>query len=143
MSKIAESKKLLSNQPSLSKKDQEFKNILRTEKLGEGAFGAVYKGFNKAAGQIDSTLPNVLAIKVVDMSALNKNKKAEIMEKLRKECGNLSKLNKNPYIVKYYGFLEDLNEASIFMEYMPCGTLQSMYRDFGPFDELMVKQFAK
>jgi serine/threonine protein kinase len=37
----------------------------------------------------------------------------------------LCKLEKHPNIVKYFGFLEDKekNEASIFMEYMPAGTL--------------------
>jgi len=67
------------------------------------------------------------------------------MHKLAKECDLLRKLNKHPNIVKYYGFLEDKEkeQASIFMEYMPCGNLQSLYKDFGKFDELMVKRFAK
>ena len=67
------------------------------------------------------------------------------MRKLAKECDLLRKLNKHANIVKYYGFLEDKEkeQASIFMEYMPCGNLQSLYKDFGKFDELMVKRFAK
>ena len=39
-----------------------------TEKLGEGAYGIVYKGFNSAAGQSECVLPNVLAVKVVQVS---------------------------------------------------------------------------
>jgi mitogen-activated protein kinase kinase kinase len=72
-------------------------------------------------------------------------KKEEIMRKLAKECDNLRKLKSHANIVKYYGFLEDKEkeQASIFMEYVPCGTLQSLYREFGQFEEMMVKRFAK
>lgn len=91
----------------------------------------------------------MLAVKVVEVSTLSlagsEKTKDEIMRKLGKECDLLRKLKKNSNIVKYYGFLEDKEkeQASIFMEYIPCGTLQSMYKDFGPIDELMVKRFAK
>jgi serine/threonine protein kinase len=47
------------------------------------------------------------------------------MRKLAKECDLLRKLKNHPNVIKYYGFLEDKEkeQASIFMEYMPCGTL--------------------
>jgi serine/threonine protein kinase len=59
-----------------------------------------------------------------NLTDTNKTKK-DIMKKLRKECELLRKLDNNPNIVKYYGFLEDKNksEASIFLEYVPAGTL--------------------
>ena len=120
-----------------------------TEKLGEGAYGVVYKGFNSAAGQSQCVLPNVLAVKVVQVSILSLDgsdkTKEQIMRKLAKECDLLRKLKNHPNVIKYYGFLEDKEkeQASIFMEYMPCGTLQSLYKEFGKFEELMVKRFAK
>jgi serine/threonine protein kinase len=59
-----------------------------------------------------------------NLSETNKTKK-DIMKKLRKECELLRKVDNNPNIVKYYGFLEDKHncEASIFLEYVPAGTL--------------------
>ena len=139
-----------------SAEDKEFEkdlaNVSRGEKLGEGAYGIVFKGYNMAAGssQMKNSvreLPSVLAVKVVQMNNLsggNKTKKA-ILAKLRKECELLCRLDKHPNIVKYYGFLEDKvkHEASIFMEYMPVGTLQSMYRDYGAFDESNVRLLTR
>jgi serine/threonine protein kinase len=84
-------------------------NVKRTERLGEGAYGVVYKGYNGNAGA--NQLPNVLAIKVVELSSLNlaeqeqKKIKRNIMIKLAKECDLLRKLKHHPNIVKYYGFL--------------------------------------
>ena len=42
--------------------------IKRSEKIGEGSYGVVYKGFNPKSGS--SGLPNVVAIKVVQMADL-------------------------------------------------------------------------
>lgn len=91
-----------------------------------------------------------MAVKVVEMAHLNncidqQKTKVDIMQKLGKECDLLRKLENHPNIVKYYGFLEDQekSEASIFMEYMPAGTLQSLYREVGPLDESLVKRFTR
>lgn len=119
-----------------SAEDKEFEkdlaNVKRAGKLGEGAYGIVFKGINNAAGSSESKisvreLPAVVAVKVVQMANVsggNKTKRA-ILTKLKKECELLCRLDKHPNIVKYYGYLEDKmkNEASIFMEFMPAGTL--------------------
>jgi hypothetical protein len=42
--------------------------IKRSEKIGEGCYGVVYKGFNP--NSTSSGLPNVVAIKVVQMADL-------------------------------------------------------------------------
>lgn len=133
--------------------EKELANVQRAAKLGEGAYGIVFKGINNSAGLAEQKsnlvreLPAVVAVKVVQMANLAGGKKTKraILAKLRKECQLLCKLDQHPNIVKYYGFLEDKikNEASIFMEFMPAGTLQSMYRDYGPLDESFVKRVTR
>jgi serine/threonine protein kinase len=123
------------------------------EEIGEGAYGIVFKGVNNSAYSSESKippnrkLPTVVAVKVVQMANLSggSESKRAILAKLRKECNVLIKFDKHPNIVKYYGFLEDKekSEASIFMEFIPAGTLQSMYRSYGPLDELLVKRVTR
>ena len=51
---------------------------------------------------------------------------------------------KHENIVKYYGYhcSVQTRELNIFMEYMPQGSLQAMYQQFGPLNEVIIRKFT-
>ena len=79
-----------------------------------------------------------MAVKV-----FNTDKDEKFIAKLRHEC-NLLKTVDHPNIVKYYGFVESLDqtEASIFMELMP-HSLQTSYEYFGPMNERILRRHTR
>ncbi|KAG8239692.1 hypothetical protein J437_LFUL019295 [Ladona fulva] len=80
-------------------------------KLGEGSFGIVYKGWWK--GSID------VAIKTMSRSyqAQEFMKEANVMKKLD-----------HPHVVKFYGVLQSPSSVSIVLEYMEGGSLLSVLK---------------
>ncbi|CAN3376311.1 hypothetical protein DIRU0_E26852 [Diutina rugosa] len=85
------------------------------EMVGRGAFASVYRGRNRATGQI-------VAIKQIalDDDATNVgNLMGEI---------DLLKILKHPNIVKYHGFVKTSSSLNIFLEYCGGGSLRQLYK---------------
>jgi len=95
------------NEPSKSFKH----NYIKLCKLGNGAFGKVYK-----AKEVKTD--NIVAVKQLSIS----NSKTKY-EHYLKEINVLSNLS-HPNIVKYYNYYEENNKIYIIMEYLEGGTLK-------------------
>eukprot|EP00047_Mylnosiga_fluctuans_P024707 m.168528 g.168528 ORF g.168528 m.168528 type:complete len:440 (+) comp9910_c1_seq9:5217-6536(+) len=82
------------------------------EKLGEGAYGAVYKGLHKASGKL-------IAIKqvLVDSDLQDIVKEISIMQ----QC-------ENNFIVKYFGSYFKRSDLWIIMEYCAAGSVSDIIR---------------
>ncbi|KAK7056246.1 mitogen-activated protein kinase kinase kinase [Paramarasmius palmivorus] len=93
-------------------------------KIGEGSFGKVYRARNQRNGQD-------IAVKHV---AHNDTK---LFEALRSEKDILKGLD-HPNIVKFLGFEESL---SVFIEFVPDGSLSKVLARYGRFDEEVNKHF--
>ncbi|KYQ92240.1 putative protein serine/threonine kinase [Tieghemostelium lacteum] len=81
------------------------------EKLGDGAYGSVYKGTHKDLGF-------TLAIKVIEM------KQAEA-QSLQNEI-NILKNCKSPNVVSYFGSLHDENNVWILMDFCALGSIRDI-----------------
>jgi serine/threonine protein kinase len=92
--------------------------FMKGEKLGEGAYGAVYQ-----AHHVESNF--MLALKIIKMSA-SKSKQDEIMREI-----DVLKRCSSTYIVQYYGCFFTPSSLHILMDFCEMGSLYDMMKALG------------
>ncbi|TFK30341.1 kinase-like protein, partial [Coprinopsis marcescibilis] len=110
---------------------------IRGELLGKGSYGRVYLGLNATTGE-------VMAVKQVELPKTASDKlnhhQIDVMKALKFEGDTLKDLN-HPNIVTYLGFEESQDHLSIFLEYVPGGTLGLLLQNNGRLREEVTKFF--
>ena len=101
------------------------------ELIGKGAIGWVYRGMNIETGII-------VAIKQVSLQ----NIKEEQLQSIQSEI-NLLKRLKHENIVKYIDYIQNETHLNIILEYVESGSLASINKKFGPFQESLVALYIK
>ncbi|KAF8560282.1 Pkinase-domain-containing protein [Imleria badia] len=111
---------------------------VRGELIGKGTYGRVYLALNATTGEM-------IAVKQVEIpttaSDKSDSRQASFVQALKMESETLKDLD-HPHIVAYLGFEETPNFLSIFLEYVPGGSVGSCLRDHGKFDEEVTKSFT-
>ncbi|GJE85710.1 Pkinase-domain-containing protein [Phanerochaete sordida] len=111
---------------------------VRGELIGKGTYGKVYLALNATTGEM-------IAVKQVEMprtaSDKNDSRQITVVEALKLESETLKDLD-HPNIVQYLGFEETPTFLSIFLEYVPGGSIASCLRKHGKFDEDVTKSFT-
>ena len=103
----------------------------RGEMLGQGAFGVVYLGLNLSSGEL-------MAVKQVTKDEVSSKELAS----LENEINLLRGLN-HRNIVRYIG--ADMNDGtlSIFLEYVPGGSLKALVDKFGKLEDSVAKTYTR
>ncbi|KAI0687786.1 kinase-like domain-containing protein [Cytidiella melzeri] len=111
---------------------------VRGELIGKGTYGKVYLALNATTGEM-------IAVKQVEMprtaSDRDDSRQVSVVEALKLESETLKDLD-HPHIVQYLGFEETPTFLSIFLEYVPGGSIASCLRKHGKFDEEVTKSFT-
>ncbi|GMJ13872.1 hypothetical protein like AT3G15220 [Hibiscus trionum] len=97
----------------------------QVELIGRGAFGDVYKAFDKE-------LKKEVAIKVIDLE-----ESEDEIEDIQKEISVLSQC-RCPYITEYYGSYLHQTKLWIIMEYMAGGSVADLLQSGPPLDEMSI-----
>lgn len=105
-------------------------------KIGQGSFGNVYLGLNGLTGEL-------MAIKQVDMPSNESEKSKKLMVNALKQEISLLKDLSHENIVRYLGSNEDASHMYIFLEYIPGGSVSSMLKMYGPFEEELIRNFTR
>ncbi|KAN0134825.1 hypothetical protein V8E53_007199 [Lactarius tabidus] len=112
---------------------------VRGELIGKGNFGRVYLALNATTGEM-------IAVKQVEIprtaSDKNDSRQVTVVEALKLESETLKDLD-HPNIVQYLGFEETPNFLSIFLEYVPGGSVGSCLRKYGRFEHNVTKYFTE
>ena len=111
--------------------------------LGRGAYGTVFMGLNQFSGEL-------MAVKEVQMVPNNGIVRQQngvrgadqYVQSLESEIAVLSKLS-HPNIVKYIGTQRDDKNLYIFLEFISGGSISSLLKTFGSFDENVVRIYTK
>ncbi|XP_068543437.1 mitogen-activated protein kinase kinase kinase 19 isoform X1 [Anas acuta] len=106
----------------------------RGEVLGKGAYGTVYCGLT-SQGQL-------IAVKQVVLDASDQLTTEKEYQKLHEEV-DLLKTLKHVNIVTYLGTCLEDNILSIFMEFVPGGSISSIIHRFGPLTEIVFCKYTK
>ncbi|XP_006117131.2 mitogen-activated protein kinase kinase kinase 19 [Pelodiscus sinensis] len=106
----------------------------RGEILGKGAYGTVYCGLT-SQGQL-------IAVKQVALDTSDKVSTEKEYQKLQEEV-DLLKTLKHINIVTYLGTCLKNNIVSIFMEFVPGGSISSIISRFGPLSEIVFCKYTK
>ncbi|KAF8647958.1 hypothetical protein AX16_006490 [Volvariella volvacea WC 439] len=111
---------------------------VRGELIGKGTYGRVYLAMNVTTGEM-------IAVKQVELprtpSDRNDSRQATVVQALKSESETLKDLD-HPNIVQYLGFEETTECLSIFLEYVPGGSVGSCLQRYGRFDEDVTKSFT-
>ncbi|XP_009640773.1 mitogen-activated protein kinase kinase kinase 19 [Egretta garzetta] len=106
----------------------------RGEVLGKGAYGTVYCGLT-SQGQL-------IAVKQVVLDTSDQLTTEKEYQKLHEEV-DLLKTLKHINIVTYLGTCLEDNILSIFMEFVPGGSISSIIHRFGPLPEIVLCKYTK
>ncbi|XP_048809365.1 mitogen-activated protein kinase kinase kinase 19 isoform X2 [Lagopus muta] len=106
----------------------------RGEILGKGAYGTVYCGLTNQ-GQL-------IAVKQVVLDTSDRLTTEKEYQKLHEEV-DLLKTLKHVNIVTYLGTCLEDNILSIFMEFVPGGSISSILNRFGPLPEIVLCKYTK
>ncbi|OJD25909.1 STE/STE11/BCK1 protein kinase [Blastomyces percursus] len=113
--------------------------IIRGQLIGKGTYGRVYLGINADNGEI-------LAVKQVEVSqkaaGYDKDKMKEMVSALNQEIDTMQHLE-HPNIVQYLGCERGELSISIYLEYIPGGSIGSCLRKHGKFEESVVKSLTR
>lgn len=102
--------------------------------LGSGAFGMVYQCYDQDTG-IE------LAVKQVQLGNMN----AEVSKEVRALENEVQLLRnfQHERIVQYYGCQQDNDILSIFIEFMPGGSVQDHLKQYGPLTEPISRKYTR
>ncbi|KAM9380265.1 mitogen-activated protein kinase kinase kinase 19 [Phaethornis superciliosus] len=106
----------------------------RGEILGKGAYGTVYCGLT-SQGQL-------IAVKQVVLGTSDQLTTEKEYQKFHEEV-DLLKTLKHVNIVTYLGTSLENNILSIFMEFVPGGSISSIINRFGPLPEIVLCKYTK
>ncbi|GAA5904546.1 serine/threonine-protein kinase [Sporobolomyces salmoneus] len=98
-------------------------NFKLAEKLGQGAFGSVYKALNWSTGE-------TCAVKQIDLSHIARSELPDIMQEI-----DLLKNLHHSNIVQYRGYARTDSALYIILEYCENGSLSAIIKKFGRFPE--------
>jgi len=106
---------------------------IKGEKIGKGSFGAVYLSLNATTGEM-------MAVKQVEVPKYSSQDEniMNMVEALEFEVSTLKDLD-HPNIVQYLGFEVKDNIYSLFLEYVAGGSVGSLIRMYGRFDEPLIQ----
>lgn len=109
--------------------------IIRGQLIGKGTYGRVYLGINADNGEI-------LAVKQVEVNQkaanYDKDRVREMVAAMDQEIDTMQHLD-HPHIVQYLGCEHGELSISIYLEYIPGGSIGSCLRKHGKFEESVVK----
>ncbi|KAF2666988.1 Pkinase-domain-containing protein [Microthyrium microscopicum] len=112
---------------------------VRGQLIGKGTFGRVYLGMNIATGEF-------LAVKQVEVNpkaaGQEKERLKEMVRSLDNEIDFMEPLE-HPNIVSYLGCERKEFSISIFLEYIPGGSIGSVLRKHGKFPEEIVSSLTR
>ncbi|CUM66543.1 uncharacterized protein PRCAT00004212001 [Priceomyces carsonii] len=116
----------------LRNKNRDFEEFawIKGELIGRGSFGAVYLGLNVTTGEM-------LAVKQVVVDQ-NFEHQTEGIDALHKEVETMKDLD-HVNIVQYLGFEQKCSTYSLFLEYVAGGSIASLMKSFGKFEEPLIK----
>ena len=122
------------NSTGLSTMVLETYNFVFGEIIGRGACSVVRSALNPETGEM-------VAVKQVRILGGQRNARRHL-ELLKKEIEVLKHLD-HPNIVRYLGVDQDGDCLNVFLELVGGGTLQTVIREYGPFDEVLIRRYTR
>ncbi|KAJ7172449.1 ste11-like protein [Mycena filopes] len=105
--------------------------------IGAGSFGKVYLGMDASTGSL-------MAVKQVELptgSAPNQERKKSMLTALEHEIELLKELQHENIVQYLYSSLDE-DFLNIFLEYVPGGSVTALLRNYGAFEEPLVRNFG-
>ncbi|KAG8917788.1 ATP binding [Tulasnella sp. 417] len=106
--------------------------------IGSGSFGSVYLGMDAQQGLL-------MAVKQVSLptgNSANEERKKSMLSALEREIDLLKQLQ-HEHIVQYLDSSVDHQYLNIFLEYVPGGSITTLLKNYGAFEESLVKIWVK
>ena len=118
------------NNSSIELLDREIK-WKKGEMLGQGAFGVVYLGLNTETGEL-------MAVKQMEIDEVSNKELSSLDNEI-----NLLRNLRHQNIVRYIGTEVNPTSLSIFLEYVPGGSVKALIDKFGALEESIAKSYTR
>lgn len=118
------------NNSSIELLDREIK-WKKGEMLGQGAFGVVYLGLNTETGEL-------MAVKQMEIDEVSNKELSSLDNEI-----NLLRNLRHQNIVRYIGTEVNPMSLSIFLEYVPGGSVKALIDKFGALEESIAKSYTR
>ena len=106
--------------------------------IGAGSFGSVFLGMKASTG----LLMAVKQVELPESGTVASRRRQEMIGSLESEI-ELLKTLEHPNIVQYLDSYADGQYLYIFLEYVPGGSVASLLRSYGAFEEQLVQNFVR
>ena len=103
----------------------------RGEILGKGAFGTVYLGLNLQTGEL-------MAVKQLNTNEVSQKELATLEHEIEILTGLV-----HPNIVQYLGTERESDKLSIFLEFVPGGSIRNLLEKFGTLEEKIIRVYCR
>jgi mitogen-activated protein kinase kinase kinase len=103
----------------------------RGEVIGQGAFGIVYLGLNTESGEL-------MAVKQMSLDEVSTKELSSLENEIQ-----LLRNHRHQNIVRYIGTEVTPVSLSIFLEYVPGGSLKNLIEKFGSLEENVVRSYTR
>ncbi|KAJ2451787.1 mitogen-activated protein kinase kinase kinase [Coemansia sp. RSA 2336] len=114
---------------------------IRGKLIGRGSFGHVYVGINAGTGEVIAVKQIRLPTELRAAAAAGDGKLADAVQMMQTEVELLRDLD-HEHIVQLLGVEVTPGLMSMFLEYVPGGTVQSLVQQHGPLPEAVVHSFV-
>jgi serine/threonine protein kinase len=112
---------------------------VKGELIGKGTYGSVFLGLNATTGEM-------LAVKQVEVSRAlierDDDRSKAMIDALNAEIETLKDLD-HPHIVQYLGYERTDITLSIFLEYVPGGSVGRCLKKHGRFEESVIRSLIR
>lgn len=109
---------------------------MKGDLIGKGTYGSVYLGLNATTGEM-------FAVKQVEVPHDHDDERSKaMMDALNAEIETLKDLD-HPYIVQYLGYERTDKNLSIFLEYVPGGSVGRCLKKHGRFEEDVIRSLIR
>ena len=107
---------------------------VKGELIGKGTYGSVFLGLNATTGEM-------VAVKQVEISR-DDDRSKQMMDALNAEIETLKDLDHSS-IVQYLGYERTDTTLSIFLEYVPGGSVGRCLKKHGRFEECVIRSLIR
>ncbi|KAI0668960.1 kinase-like protein [Trametes maxima] len=115
---------------------------VRGKLIAEGVYGKTYLAMDATTGELIAAKQAAIPGPRAAINEADRSRQLSAVEALKRESGILRDAN-HPNVILYLGREETPQSFSVFMEYLPGGSIKSLLQNYGRFEDTLVSTLIR